>query len=275
MNAGAVLMAAFADSRYQQNVIRHLATAINSPKYILDPELKAERVAQVLRELDIDLCKSFWELTDSDAFIVSSRLSASRDLSSTLETKINRKLIIHCTDRMKQMFEKTDQQLDRVNIRFLAANSELDSPASRILFLQIHGGGYVAMSSRSHQLYLSHWVNKFNIPVICVDYGLSPEYYYPRALNECLAAYVHIIENANKFGWTGEKIVVMGDSAGGNLSTALAFKLERLGILKRIDHLILFYPTLSLIPTVSPSRLLSMFDLVLNGNVALHFALGK
>jgi hormone-sensitive lipase len=49
-----------------------------------------------------------------------------------------------------------------------------------------------------------------------VDYSLAPENPFPRPTEEVLFAYAWAITNPSKLGWTGEKIVMVGDSAGGN-----------------------------------------------------------
>lgn len=43
----------------------------------------------------------------------------------------------------------------------------------------IDGGGFVAMSSRSHQNYTRRWANSLNVPVFSIDYGLSPDNPFP------------------------------------------------------------------------------------------------
>ena len=65
--------------------------------------------------------------------------------------------------------------------------------------------------------------------MIALDYKKAPEYPYPYALDECFEAYCQIIETRGKcirlLGKTIPKIVVSGDSAGGNLTTGLMVKL--------------------------------------------------
>ena len=60
-------------------------------------------------------------------------------------------------------------------------------------------------------------------------------------------------------GSTGEKILFVGDSAGGNLVIATAMKLKHLGI--KLPHGIFpFYPTTIVRSSVTPSRFLSLLD---------------
>ena len=52
------------------------------------------------------------------------------------------------------------------------------------LIIHVHGGGFVAMSSSSHQNYTRVWANDLGVPIISVDYRLAPESQYPAALND-------------------------------------------------------------------------------------------
>lgn len=90
------------------------------------------------------------------------------------------------------------------------------------LIIHIHGGGFVSMSSNSHQNYTRIWANDTKIPIVSIDYRLSPQYQFPAALNDCWQVYHWLVENAEShLGITPKKIVVVGDSAGGNLAAAL------------------------------------------------------
>lgn len=95
--------------------------------------------------------------------------------------------------------------------------------------------------------------------MLSVDYSLAPQCPYPHALNECFYVYAWALANADKLGWTGERICVTGDSAGGNLAVAVALKCIQES-LRRPDGIVLFYPVLSVEIAVSPSRFLSLMD---------------
>jgi hormone-sensitive lipase len=57
----------------------------------------------------------------------------------------------------------------------------------------MHGGGWVAMSSYSHQIYTRDWANSIkNSIIFSVDYGKTPDHPYPDALNECWQAYIWV-----------------------------------------------------------------------------------
>jgi len=47
-------------------------------------------------------------------------------------------------------------------------------PNYNALVIHVHGGGFVSMSSGSHQSYTRMWANELNIPIFSVDYRLAP-----------------------------------------------------------------------------------------------------
>lgn len=88
--------------------------------------------------------------------------------------------------------------------------------------LDIPGGGFVAMDPRCHDDKLMAWAGKLGIPVVALDYKKAPEHPYPHALNECYDAYFQIVATRGRcIGLSGDhapKIIISGDSAGGNLA---------------------------------------------------------
>ncbi len=48
-------------------------------------------------------------------------------------------------------------------------------PVFNSLILHVHGGGFVSMSSGSHQSYTRMWANELNVPIFSVDYRLAPK----------------------------------------------------------------------------------------------------
>ena len=93
--------------------------------------------------------------------------------------------------------------------------------SSRVV-LQLHGGGYVG--------HLSDWYRDCAIKqaviteaheIFMVDYRVAPEYLYPAALDDTAKVYEYLLGKVN-----AENIIVLGDSAGGNLALALSLKLK-------------------------------------------------
>ncbi|CAF0754677.1 unnamed protein product [Adineta ricciae] len=136
-------------------------------------------------------------------------------------------------------------------------------PMSDHLLVHIHGGGFIATSSSTHEIYLKPWALNFEIPIVSIDYSLAPEYPYPRAIEECYYAYAWILKNANKLGWNGKTLLLVGDSAGGNLVTIVTIKAIEAG-LRKPDGIICFYTPFLLGYSMSPSRLMAIMDPLLN-----------
>lgn len=61
------------------------------------------------------------------------------------------------------------------------------------IIIHIHGGGFVSMSSGSHQNYTRRWANMLKRPVFSIDYRLAPEYPFPAALDDCWQFYNWIV----------------------------------------------------------------------------------
>src|ERR1700722_19055462 len=88
--------------------------------------------------------------------------------------------------------------------------------------LYFHGGGYVAMSARTHRSMTSRLAAWSDARLFALDYRLAPEHPFPAALDDAMAAYQALIAA----GIPAAHIVVAGDSAGGGLALALLVALR-------------------------------------------------
>jgi acetyl esterase/lipase len=84
----------------------------------------------------------------------------------------------------------------------------------------VHGGGFRFFSKDSHALCASSLAEAGQL-VFCIDYGLTPVHAYPVGLSDVILAYQWIVENAQKYGGDVNRISLIGESAGSNLSLAL------------------------------------------------------
>ncbi|KAL7815730.1 Alpha/Beta hydrolase protein [Trichoderma gracile] len=127
--------------------------------------------------------------------------------------------------------------------------------------LDIPGGGFVAMDPRCNDDKPFAWASKTGLPILSIDYKKAPEYPYPYALNECFDVYVTLVRSRGRcIGMSGRetpRVVVTGDSAGGNLAVAATLMVLETGIshfrraagvgkLPPPDGLVCFYPTLDM-----------------------------
>jgi len=143
------------------------------------------------------------------------------------------------------------------------ASAPLHSP----VLIYFHGGGWMADFRASHLHFLSEWSTSLSIPILYVNYSLSPDNCYPTALNECYDVYRWVVEG--HLGVCADKIILIGDSTGGNLAAACCMK----AIIDKVripDAVILACPILNLRLTPTPSRSLYMMDAVLPMNLLLQ-----
>lgn len=105
--------------------------------------------------------------------------------------------------------------------------------------LFIHGGGWSLCSVETHHETAAQLAADNGCQVVSVEYRLAPEHPFPAPLEDCLAAARWTAANAG-----ADRIVVAGDSSGGNLAAAVA--LASLGdrSLPRVALQVLIYPVL-------------------------------
>lgn len=135
------------------------------------------------------------------------------------------------------------------------------------LLIHIHGGGFIGTSTLTHENYLRNWVNHLGIPIIGIDYSLSPQHRYPKAIDDIWQAYNWIIKHAEReFNIKLRRIILSGDSAGGTLALALTYLLI-VHQARLPDLLLLEYPCCNTsINNMNNSMLLCMEDHLLSFN---------
>jgi acetyl esterase len=104
-----------------------------------------------------------------------------------------------------------------------------------------HGGGFVLCSLETHDELCRAMCRDADAVVVSVDYRLAPEAKYPAAADDCYAATAWCAAHAAELGADAARLVVAGDSAGGNLAAVTALRARDLGA-PRIRHQVLIYP---------------------------------
>ncbi len=92
-----------------------------------------------------------------------------------------------------------------------------------------HGGGFVIGNLDTHDSTCRRITNKSRCQVIAIDYRLAPEHPFPAPVDDALAAFRHVRDNAAAFDTTSTTIAVGGDSAGGNLAAVVCQQTKRAG----------------------------------------------
>ncbi|XP_030747220.1 hormone-sensitive lipase isoform X2 [Sitophilus oryzae] len=268
----ALSMAIFSEAYYSEGSLISKATNsfMTTTKYITDPEQRAKRIVNISKNANVDFCKAFWFLSESELMnqlpsVVSPNVAVCKVISiapEPMSLNINGKEIdipvpnSYLGPRPIQVrlisYEQRQGMLGSKNKTNLP-------PPSKALLVHCHGGGFVAQSSKSHEGYLRDWAKNLNIPIMSIDYSLAPEAPFPRAHEEVFYAYCWALKNHQFLGSSGEKIITAGDSAGANLLLSLILKCIHTGVPTPHGMFAAYVPTLvKFVP--SPARLLCMMD---------------
>jgi acetyl esterase/lipase len=102
------------------------------------------------------------------------------------------------------------------------------APGARddVAVLYLHGGGYMMGSVKTHTELASRVSRASAARVLLIDYRLAPENPFPAAVEDAVASYRWLLEQ----GFTRERIVIAGDSAGGGLALATLAALVDAGV---------------------------------------------
>ncbi len=150
------------------------------------------------------------------------------------------------------------------NIRLYSPpGSDGDMTPAIILY---HGGGFMLGDLDTHDTIARYLCLHTGSKVISVDYRLAPEFTFPAGLEDCYHALLWVRDNAADLGIDPEKISLIGDSAGGNLSSGVIQLAIRRGG-PHIASVVLLYPSCDMrLETDYPSR-----ELYGNGDYFLGF----
>ena len=96
-----------------------------------------------------------------------------------------------------------------------------ESLSSKVIIF-IHGGGWVTGNIDSYSNVCAHMANSTGHRVISVDYRLAPEYTFPEGLMDCYTVVSEIFKDPSILNCKREDICLVGDSAGGNLVSAVS-----------------------------------------------------
>ncbi|XP_055695984.1 hormone-sensitive lipase-like isoform X2 [Lutzomyia longipalpis] len=269
-------MAGFSEGYYSQGnrLSKTTSSMWTSGKFLLDPELRARRVVNLSQNSDVHFCKAFWFLAESEIMY---------SVPSVIGTAIKVNKVVRIPPETLKLLKSAGDGFVEIPIplshlgpgpvtaRLLSYNFRQGMmgershrcssalPPSKGLIIHCHGGGFVAQSSKSHELYLRDWAYTLNVPILSIDYSLAPAAPFPRALEEVFYAYCWALNNCEYLGTTGEKIILAGDSAGANLNLSCTLKCIEFGIRKPDGVLLMYCPVLVSF-VVSPARLLCLMD---------------
>lgn len=123
------------------------------------------------------------------------------------------------------------------------------STTSRGILLFFHGGGWVTESVDSYHFVCRDMARYTGYTVVSVDYRLAPENKFPCGLEDCYAVAKAVFQDRtgsilDNSGLPPDDIVLIGDSAGGNLTAAVSL-LSKVRKEFEVSKQILIYPALT------------------------------
>ncbi|APT88446.1 lipase [Corynebacterium frankenforstense DSM 45800] len=203
-------------------ILRLLGTRINSSGDELDGD-----VAASLRALEIIHGKDFADLPvgegramiDEEAYLGAGK---TMDVGSVVAQTIGG---VPVRQYRPRGFESTDRVLPAV--------------------VYLHGGGWVLGSLDSHDSTCRWLCNRAGVSVISVDYRLAPEAPFPAGLEDAATVLRAAMTTEAVPGVDPQRVVIAGDSAGGNLSAAVCLKFKQEGLPQPLLQM-LFVPATNL-----------------------------
>lgn len=143
----------------------------------------------------------------------------------------------------------------RIEERVIPGPDGGDGPRVRIYFplepdgsadgvpvlIYFHGGGFVLCDLESHDSCCRKLANGVGAVVVSVDYRLAPEFPFPAAVEDAWAATEWVAHHIGDLGGDPARLVVAGDSAGGNLAAVIAMMARDRGA-PSIAFQVLIYP---------------------------------
>jgi acetyl esterase/lipase len=114
---------------------------------------------------------------------------------------------------------------ENVPVRVYTPSAEDDLP----VVVYYHGGGWVLGNLDTHDPLCRRLARETNCVVVAVDYRLAPDAKFPAAFDDCFAATAYVSQHADEFNVDPTRLVVAGDSAGGNLAAAVAIRAAEVG----------------------------------------------
>ncbi|MBR2843846.1 MAG: alpha/beta hydrolase [Solobacterium sp.] len=122
------------------------------------------------------------------------------------------------------------------------AEPETCSECTPVIML-VHGGAFYLPVSVSTLALACAYAQKMHVRVFLPEYRLVPSFSAPSAFEDCLALWDLLNEQPEQFGVDTERMIVMGESAGGALAAGLCLYLRDHGM-KLPKGQILIYPVL-------------------------------
>ncbi len=192
--------------------LRDLASIVFTVHYLIAAEQADEKVRKVRGTLTVEHLRCSWNKTTTPYLSFLTRLMRPK------LTRYPPRAI-----RIPRPAESSYKEPVNAWLYFDGPLSALKNHTKVVL--DFPGGGYVAMTPRHHDDKLFAWAGRTGLPVLSLEYRKAPEYPYPYALNECYDVYHSLVVTQGRCiglaGHVAPRIILTGDSAGGNFATGV------------------------------------------------------
>ncbi|KAA5838438.1 alpha/beta hydrolase [Saccharopolyspora hirsuta] len=128
-----------------------------------------------------------------------------------------------------------------IPVRLYFPHHDAGGPLPVVVFC--HGGGFVFCDIESHDGFCREFSARTTSVVISVDYRLAPEHKAPAAAHDAYAALIWAAEHARELGGDPDRLLIAGDSAGGNLAISACLMARDAGR-PEVAAQVLIYPAL-------------------------------
>ncbi len=88
--------------------------------------------------------------------------------------------------------------------------------------MYIHGGAFSMMSKDTHRV-MAYLLAAQGYQVFNVNYRLGPVHAYPKPLKDVMVALEWLLDHGAEYGADTDRLAIIGESAGANLTAALAY----------------------------------------------------
>lgn len=192
--------------------LRDLASIVFTVHYLIAAEQADEKVRKVRGTLTVEHLRCSWNKTTTPYL--------------SFLTKLMRPKLTRYPPRAIRIPRPAESSYKEPVNAWLYFDGPLSALKNHTkVVLDFPGGGYVAMTPRHHDDKLFAWAGRTGLPVLSLEYRKAPEYPYPYALNECYDVYHSLVVTQGRCiglaGHVAPRIILTGDSAGGNFATGV------------------------------------------------------
>lgn len=145
---------------------------------------------------------------------------------------------------LRQMYHLQDQKIPCGEHLVPVRVHEPGKRRSDQVILFFHGGGWATENIDTYHRVCKSLARHLGRRVLSVDYRLAPEHPFPAGLDDCYAVASYLYSHVGSFGLKPEDIILMGDSAGGNLAAVVSLMARDRGEFA-VRRQILVYPAVS------------------------------